>query len=160
MLHSSARCASVEYARYFALAAPCDPGASALSMLTSLPGRDTSSVPSYPRRLESASARAATRPTPPKRQVRPSRTKIRRGARRGTKTGQALQRRVGAESTVLHYNEVGARAPHLPASGEFTGSRGRTEGWNFARTGEDGRCGGASGAGFFISPLAGKPARA
>ena len=36
------RClASVEYTRYFALAAPCDPVASTLSMLTSLPRRDT-----------------------------------------------------------------------------------------------------------------------
>ena len=39
---ASLRCGSVEYTRYFALDAPCDPGASTLSMLTSLPGRDTS----------------------------------------------------------------------------------------------------------------------
>ena len=39
---ASLRCASVEYARYFALDAPCDPGASTLSMRTSLPRRDTS----------------------------------------------------------------------------------------------------------------------
>ena len=38
---ASLRCGSVEYARYFALAAPCDPGASTLSMLTSPPRRDT-----------------------------------------------------------------------------------------------------------------------
>ena len=50
---------------------------------------------------------------------------------------------------MLHYNEVRAGAPHLPASGEFTGSLGRNRGWNFARTGEDGRCGGGIWSGFF-----------
>ncbi len=38
---ASLRFGSVEYTRYFALAAPCDPGASTLSMITSLPRRDT-----------------------------------------------------------------------------------------------------------------------
>ena len=53
---------------------------------------------------------------------------------------------------MLHYNEVGAGAPHLPAGEEVTGSRCRTEAGKFAEGGRPSqadRGGGGIWSGFF-----------